>query len=283
MVGNPASGSGNGRQVLDKVRSLLPDAEIVEVSPDDDLTDLLRRAANRANVLAVSGGDGTIACAAPLALEAGIPLAVLPGGTFNHFARDLGIRSVADAVDAINDGHLTRVDIVRLNDDTVVLNTASIGAYPHFVRTRNRLQRKRSRPFATALALTATMRRTRPVRIRVDGELMETSLFLVGNSLYLPSGFAPSRRLRLDDGLLDVRILDVGHRFALARLIGSMLTGRLERSPLYHELQVPEFSFSAVDGPLVVAHDGEIGESYDAVTFRVEYRALCVCTPATPR
>lgn len=283
VVGNPASGSGNGRQVLDKVRSLLPDAEIVEVGPDEDMSDLMRRAASRADVLAVSGGDGTIACAAPLALEAGVPLAVLPGGTHNHFARDLGIRSVADAVGAITDGHLTRIDIVRLNDETVVLNTASIGAYPHFVRTRTRLQRKRSRPFATALALTATMRRTRPVRIRVDGEVMETSLFLLGNSLYLPSGFAPSRRLRLDDGLLDVRILEVGHRFALARLVGSMLTGRLERSPLYHELQVPEFSFSAVDGPLVVAHDGEVGESYDEATFRVEYRALPVYTPVTRR
>lgn len=283
VVGNPESGSGNGRQVLDKVRALLPDAEIIEIGPDDDMPNLLRRAAERADVLAVSGGDGTVACAAPVALEAGVPLAVLPGGTFNHFARDLGIRSVADTVGAIAEGRLTRVDIVRLNDDTVVLNTASIGAYPHFVRTRTRLQHKRSRPFATAVALMATLRRTRPVRIRVDGVVMETSLFLLGNSLYRPSGFAPSRRLRIDDGLLDVRILEVGHRFALARLVGSMLTGRLERSPLYHELQVPEFSFSAVDEPLVVAHDGEVGESYDEATFRVDYRALSVYTPAPRR
>ncbi|WP_431309135.1 bifunctional phosphatase PAP2/diacylglycerol kinase family protein [Gordonia prachuapensis] len=281
VIANPASGSGDAGRMLGEVRSLLPEAEIVELDRDEDIPTVMREASTRAQVLAVVGGDGTVACAAPVALDAGLPLAVFPGGTYNHFARDLGIRSAADTARAIADGALIRVDITRLNDATVVLNTASIGAYPHFVRTRTKLQHKLSRPFATAVALTSTMRRTRPVRIRVDGEVLETSLFLIGNSLYRPSGFAPSRRLRLDDGLLDVRILEVGHRFATLRLIGSLLSGRLERSPLYRELQVPEFSFSAVDRPVVVAHDGEVGESYDEATFRVAYRALPVYAPGS--
>ncbi|NED60834.1 phosphoesterase, partial [Streptomyces sp. SID10244] len=130
-------------------------------------------------------------------------------GTYNHFAKDLGVTTVADTVASLAAGDVMRVDVALLNDDHVILNTASIGAYPHFVRTRSRLQHRWSRPFATAVALAATVRRTRPVRIRVDGTVIETSLFLLGNSLYQPSGFAPSRRVRLDDGLLDVRILEV--------------------------------------------------------------------------
>lgn len=280
LVVNPASGSGTGARVLDEVRSWLPDIEIVEVGDGDDIATLLQDAAARAEVLAVAGGDGTVATAARIAMDADLPLAVFAGGTYNHFARDLGVPTVSATVAALAEGTVQRVDVAVLNDQTVILNTASIGAYPHFVRTRTKLQHKLSRPVATAVAMTSTLRRTKPVRIRVDGRVIETSLFLLGNSLYRPSGFAPSRRIRIDDGLLDVRILEVGHRFALARLLGSLATGRLERSPLYHEMQVPQFSFSAVDDPVVVAHDGEIGETYREATFRVAYRALSVCAPS---
>ncbi|MBS2080061.1 diacylglycerol kinase family protein, partial [Mycobacterium tuberculosis] len=84
-----------------------------------------------------------------------------------------------------------------------------------------------------------------------------------GNSLYLPTGFAPARRTRMDDGLIDVRILEAGRPWARTRILTALALGRLERSPLYHELQVPEFSFSAVDGPTTVARDGEVGDKYD--------------------
>ena len=63
----------------------------------------------------------------------------------------------------------------------------------------------------------------------------------------------------MDDGLIDVRILETGRRFSRLRIVSSLALGRLERSPLYHEMRVPEFTFTAVDGPTVLAHDGEIG------------------------
>ena len=59
-----------------------------------------------------------------------------------------------------------------------------------------------------------TLRHDEPVRIAFDNRVMQTSLFFLGNSAYLPSGFAPSRRTRVDDGLLDVRILETGRRLS---------------------------------------------------------------------
>ncbi|WP_231386651.1 diacylglycerol/lipid kinase family protein [Gordonia polyisoprenivorans] len=119
------------------------------------------------------------------------------------------------------------------------------------------------------------LRHSRPQRIRVDGEDLDVTLFLLGNSMYGSSGFAPARRERLDDGLLDVRFLVAGGRWAFARLVFGLLSGRLQRSRSYREMQVPEFSFSSEE-PVVVAHDGEIGESYREATFTVAYRALKV-------
>ena len=80
----------------------------------------------------------------------------------------------------------------------------------------------------------------------------------------------------MDDGLIDVRILETGRRFARTRILTALVFGRLPSSPLYHEMQVPKFSFSAVDGPTVIAHDGEVGERYDEVSFTAQYRALPV-------
>ena len=63
----------------------------------------------------------------------------------------------------------------------------------------------------------------------------------------------------MDDGLMDVRILETGRRLSKAPALAALALGRLERSPLYHELRVPEFTFRAVDGPTVLADHGEIG------------------------
>lgn len=281
LVINPESGDGSGAETVDEVRAALPAAEIVELDPNsaDDLVGTLRKAADRAEVLAVGGGDGTVACAAGIALEAGLPLAVFPCGTFNHFAKDIGCDTVDRTVEAIRTGSAGYVDLVCLNENQMVINTASIGAYPDFVRRRERLERRIGKPLATVYAMAQTLRRDRSVRIRYDNKTLQTSLFFLGNSVYLPSGFTPTRRARIDDGLIDVRMLETGRPFARLRIVGALLLGRLDRSPLYHEMRVPQFSFSTVDGPTVLAHDGEVGTEVDSATFRVRYRALPVFGP----
>jgi undecaprenyl-diphosphatase len=279
LVINPESGSGTGSRVVDEVRAALPQAEIRELGPDDDPAEVLRSAAARAEVLAIGGGDGTVSTAAAVAVDAGLPLAVFPAGTFNHFAKDIGCGTVAKTVDAVRRGSVACVDVVCLNESRTVLNTASIGAYPAFVRRREKLEKRIGKPLASFYAMLRTLRSERPVRIRYDNKTLLTSLFFLGNSVYLPTGFAPSRRSRMDDGLMDVRILEAGRRFARTRILTALALGRLQRSPLYHELQVPEFSFTAVDGPTTVARDGEVDEAYEHASFVTKYRVLAVFSP----
>ena len=279
LVINPASGSGTGARVLAEAREALPKMEIVELGKDDDLEDVLRAAAGRAEVLAIGGGDGTVAAAAGVALATDRPLAVFPGGTFNHFAKDIGCDTVAQTVAAIRHGLVSCVDVLRLNETGTVINTASIGAYPAFVQTREKLEHKIGKPLAGAYAMFHALRRGEPVRISYDNKTLRTSLFFLGNSSYLPSGFAPARRLRMDDGLMDVRILETERPLATARILTSLVLGRLVRSPLYHELRVPEFSLTAVDGPTLLARDGELSDEVEEANFSVRYRALQVFRP----
>lgn len=284
VVVNPASGSGTGTRVIEAITRDLPDAEVVELAKTDNLEQVLRAAAERAEVLGVGGGDGTVACAAAVAVATGRPLAVFPAGTFNHFAKDIGCDRTATTVRAVRDGSVFCVDLVRFNDTRTVVNTASIGAYPRFVQTRERFEHKIGKPLAAAYAMLHTLRHEQPVRIRYDNKTIQTSLFFLGNSTYVPSGFAPAQRNRMDTGLLDVRILETGRRLSKLRIMTAFVLGQLQRSRLYHEHHVPEFEFSAVDAPTAVAMDGEVDGHHQHARFSAQYRVLPVfCPPGQDR
>ncbi len=102
----------------------------------------------------VSGGDGTVAVAAAAAAETRQELAVLPGGTLNHFATDLGLPTAeaAACLDLAADrGSVRPADLAYVNDHAI-LNTSAVGAYVTFVRTRERLERWSGYRLASLLA-----------------------------------------------------------------------------------------------------------------------------------
>lgn len=280
IVVNPASGSGTGKRVLDEIKQKLPAAQIVILGKSDDSDVVLAEAAGRAKVLGVAGGDGTVCSAASYAMQFDIPLAVFPAGTFNHFAGDLGINSVDDLVNALADGTVTRVDVAYLNDEPF-LNTASAGSYPEFVRIREKYEKRLGKPLAATLAGVRTLRKDLTSRVRYDNNEFDMQLLFVGNSVYDPRGFAPSMRLRMDDGLVDARMLEASGKFSLIKILVALLTGQLSGNKQYHELDVPELDIEILDGPITVARDGEIGEKIDKIRFRVDYRALAVYVPST--
>ena len=272
---NPTSGDGTGARVLDHITQALPAARIVEVTDVDDLPRLAAEAAETSDVLGVAGGDGTVACVARYALAAGLPLAVFPAGTFNHFAKDVGTDTAEATVAAVRDGRAAQVDVLLLNEETVILNTASIGAYPEFVRMRERYENSLRKPVAAIRAALHVLRHSSPVTVTMNGAEVSTLFFFLGNGRYGAPGLFPGRRSRLDDGLIDVRYLTTGHRFETLRLAASLLSGRIRNSRLYQEAQVPEFAIASVE-PIRVAHDGEAGEPTTRADFRLAYRSLRV-------
>ena len=279
LVINPASGSGTGARVVEEVREALPAAEIVELEEGDDLETVLRAAADRAEVLAVGGGDGTVSCGAAVAIESGYRWRSSPAGRSTTSQRTSTATAWPRRRRRSGGAAPPTSTWCASTTSHMVVNTASIGAYPQFVQTREKLEHKIGKPLAGIYAMFHTLRRDEPVRIRYDNKCLQTSLFFLGNSTYLPSGFAPSRRTRMDDGLMDVRILETGRRFSRLRILVSLALGRLVRSPLYHEMRVPEFEFNAVDGSTILAHDGEVSTECTDASFKVRYRVLPVFRP----
>jgi diacylglycerol kinase family enzyme/membrane-associated phospholipid phosphatase len=287
VVVNSGAGKASRSDVAAAIRELLPYAEIVQPGEDDDLVQVMGDAAKRGRALAVAGGDGTVNAAAAAALAADVPLAVFPAGTLNHFARDAGLESLGDAADAIERGQAAAVDVGWIEGDpdrpqgAIFLNTLSVGSYPEIVEMRERLDQYLGKWPAVALASVRVLRRGTPVELEVDGEFRRLWLLFAGNGGYRPSGFAPTYRPNLDDGLLDVRIVDAKSPFARTRLVLALLSGRLGRSKVYEQRYAHDLQLRGTDdsGKLTLARDGEVGDQPPELLLRKHPRRLVVYRP----
>ncbi|SEG15675.1 undecaprenyl-diphosphatase [Actinacidiphila yanglinensis] len=256
-----------------RIAAALPEATVEECTEDDDLVELLERAARAAaregGALGVCGGDGTVGEAAAMAVRHGLPLAVFPGGTRNHFAADLGLLSIELTAAAVEAGRASRVDVARSTgtdgagdggrpgESAHFLNTFSIGAYPDLVRVRERWSRRVGSWPASVLAAVHVLRTCEPVEVVVNGRPRSVWLLFAGNCRYSSWGPAPVRRRDLADGVLDVRMVD-GGPFARTRMMGAALTGALTSSPVYTAAAVPRLRLRVPGTGVHLAHDGEV-------------------------
>jgi diacylglycerol kinase family enzyme/membrane-associated phospholipid phosphatase len=278
VVVNPRSGRDDYDPAAD-IAELLPKAEVLELSEDAGVDELLGEAARsgRAKALGVAGGDGSVAAAAAVALEFGLPLAVVPAGTLNHFARDLGVATPPEAAVAVVRGEAVQVDVAEVNG-VPFLNTASIGSYPEMVERRDRLSGRMGKWAALTVAAAQVLRHGSPVELEVNGRRISAWILFVGNGCYVPRGLSPAWRPRLEDGLLDVQYLQADLRFGRTRAVLATLFGVSEHSRSYAEFQVPELRVRSLSGPQQIAYDGETGESSTEFVFRKRERLTVYCS-----
>lgn len=309
VVVNPAAGAGLIRpDATHELEERLPAAELHLLGDGEDPAAAARDAVARdrpPRVLGVLGGDGTVATVADVARAAGLPLFVLPGGTFNHFARAVGATSLERSIEALRRGEGVRVDVgeLRFGDRApiTVLNTASVGVYPDFVAVRQRLRPRLGKWLASVVAAVRVLRRSDPVRISLDGRTDEVWTLFVAVDPNDPRAAAPLRRRRLGGGLLDVRLLHAGSRprAAASLAFGRRTTGLLRRAHLAPR-RTRAFTAQRVEvvvhprhgQPPGFAHDGEVALTGPAeaaasgrsdgyrTTISIVPRALDVYRPA---
>lgn len=283
---------------MDELRLQLPAMEVKTLPEGGDLVVTLHEAATRGEVLGIAGGDGSVSAAARVAVETGLPLLVVPGGTLNHFAADLEMTQTGDAVRAVQQGSTIRTDVGTICDLSaagvdvrpgagahgalrhVFVNTASLGSYPSFVAIRQRLEPRLGKNAAAVVAIWSVLRTEEPLRAVLNGREVRLAMMLIGSGRYQPHGFVPAWRPRLDDGILDLRLVETSRRFAITRLVASLVTGRSGHGPLYTEVGSAGIDVHLPDGPTELAWDGEIGPGSTDLRFGVARLALTVYQPA---
>lgn len=266
------------------VRAAWPKATIVHPESGTDirhqLADLIAARPESVRALAVAGGDGTVAAVAAVAADHGLPLALVPAGTLNRFARDVGVTSVADADESTENGSAVGIDLGEVEIDgserSWFVNTAGLGGYPEMVRLRERLQPTWRKWPAFVIATVATLVRSRPLPVRLNGEELAIWMLFVGNGTYAPKGFVPSRRPELDTGLLDIRYVRADVRWSRTRFVLAAVTNTLSTSHVYRECDLAVLEVALRDGSRRIATDGEVGEPGTTFRFRSRPSALTI-------
>lgn len=269
---NPGSGSGD--TITDDITAALPDAEFFEPKPDIDFNEQLetRIAASNPSALGVCGGDGTIVSVAESAVRHSLPLAVFPGGTLNHFARDAGVADVASTAEAVERGHAAHVDLASVvvdgSDRAFFVNTATFGGYPDSVRLRERLEGRIGKWPAAAVAMVRVLAAAQPLDITLDGNPLEIWMLFVGNGRYSPSDQVPMSRPSIGSGTLDVRYLPSKPFLSRTRLVLAALTGTLGNSATYVHTSVDRLTVAVAGPDVALATDGEV--TADGRTFEFD-------------
>lgn len=264
LIVNPSSGPRGPEELVEQLSEAWPAAKIERLEEGADLLKVLTDAAAEAAVLGISGGDGSVNAAAQVASDAGLPLLVVPGGTLNHFAAELALFTVEDTIAAGQAGTGELVDVAAIvptgGEPQVFLNAASVGVYPELVAAREKLEERIGKWPALVVSMVKVLREYEPLEIEIDGQRRLTWMLFLGNCAFSPKGFAPTYRTRLDDGLIDVRLVDASHPYSRSRLVAALVLGRLSRSPVLDARQVDEIRVRAIGDEVPPARDGEVGD-----------------------
>ena len=297
VILNVGSGHGDAAACEQEIRAgfeaMGHEHQVVVAGSAAQVREQARRAMEQARthpqVIVAAGGDGTVNLIAGLVVEQDLPFAVIPLGTFNYFARDLGIPlDPRAAAEAIATGHIRRVHVARVNGH-LFLNNASFGLYRQLLEQREHDKRRFGRyKLVAVLSALATVWRFRQVytlRIELDGKSV---------TLRTPMLFFGLNSLQLEKLDLDVAsCTNAGQMAVIAlqpsgpwHLLGLALRGALHGLHDSPELRCHGASQVLVEQPgrrtTRVAVDGETFECTMPLHFAVMRGALQVVVPRTP-
>lgn len=284
---------GSGTDDKSDVRQQLTDAfaaaginaRIHVARNGDELVSLGRQAlASGAQTIVAGGGDGTISAIAAIVAGTEARLGVLPLGTLNHFAKDIGVPlDLAGAVRNLTTGRTAQIDIGEVNGH-VFINNSSLGIYPRLVRMRERIQRQGlSKWRAFAVALYTVLRRYPLVAVRLiaGGQRLvrRTSFVFIGNNEYETASFRMGVRKQLDGARLSIYTAPVRGRFELFKLFVKAFFGRISEQDNFDILSATEASVETRRRTIRVALDGEVKRLRTPLSYRVRPAALRVIVP----
>ena len=283
-AGNAAATHDRGDELRTLFDAAGQRAEIITLRPGQSPVDAARDASTRASIVVAAGGDGTVSGVAAGILESPATLAVLPLGTLNHFAKDLGIPlDLRQAVDVVASGQTARVDAGCVND-RIFINNSSIGVYPDIVQTREELRRAGHRKFTAMVIATFSVLQRYPglsATIDIDGRrrYSRTPFLFVGNNEYATEGLRIGGRTTLNGGKLYVCLAPRTRTRELPLLLMKALVGRAAGSGAFEAVPATTLTVAPRSARIRVALDGEVATMTTPLRYRVLPGALRVVRP----
>ena len=291
VVMNTASGTLSVPEQRDALLVLLRDADlnatVLNVATGGEIAAVLRPHLERGcRTVVAAGGDGTVSTVAAMLAGTETSLGVIPGGTLNHFVKDLKIPlDLAGAVNVIKTGVTKRVDVGTVNGRSF-LNNSGLGLYPEMLLTREQIRRRRGFRKLTALLIAGVLTLLRfpliRVRLEVKGQTVNrrTPFVFVGNNPYEVEGVHFGSRPRIDTGQLCVWVARGPHRFSLLRALIQMAIKGLRGVREMDVLYAGDATIKTRRRTVPVSLDGEVFRLQMPLQYAIRPGALAVIVPA---
>ena len=280
---NPGGGSSGA--VLGILRSdprFAPE-EIEPAAVADRLRALVAAGHRR---VAVCGGDGTVAAAASALTGRDVELAIIPGGTLNHLARDHGVPlEPAAAVENAYAGSVKRIDVAAVNGKEFV-NTSALGAYVSFVIARERFEKSLGYRLATLVAGVRMFARLPrfTVHLETEGVAQQYRATLVFIGVGQRALQAPQLGGRVENGQRGLHVIVVrksGRARLVAFALAALFAGLRTRVDAVDAFLVERCRVDPPPGYRRIATDGEIVDAEPPLEYELRRDALAIVVPAS--
>lgn len=283
LLMNPESGDGKVEQQDLVSRARDRGAEVILLDADADVQELARRAVSEgADLLGVAGGDGTQALVAEVAIEHDLPFLVIPAGTRNHFAMDLGLdrRDAAAALEALGDGVEVSVDVAYAND-RIFVNNVSLGVYAEAVQDPSYREEKARTVLRSVTESMGESSSTDLVCRIPDGtEVKGPQAILISNNPYDTNDVVGmGRRYRIDGGRLGVVVVRLDDASDAAAMIANVERGALDQAAGVWRWTTEEITVASGAADVPSGVDGEALSLASPVRCTIRPRALRVLVP----
>ncbi len=276
VVYNAASGSGFTKMKLKEMTDVAGITVIKWVPVADQFEKQLMPHIHAGKIIAVVGGDGTQRAVAALAEDTNASMAPLPGGTLNHFTKDLGVpQDMAEAIARLPKLKATSIDTASVNDNLFV-NNSSIGLYPSSLLEREKTERIFGKWPAAIRATIRTLIRFRRYVLTVNGQTVRSPFIFLGNSTYKLQKSMLAERSSLTDDTLTLFVLRSSSRLGLVRAaLFDRFTAK-KRTDQFIIDHLKEVVIEAKATELTVSMDGEVMKLKAPLIYKIHPKSLKV-------
>lgn len=236
--------------------------------------DDIKKYCKRGSIIAVCGGDGTVSSLVKPIIESGAVLLPLPGGTLNHFTKDLGVpQTLPEALAQAAKQTVRSVDVASING-RYFLNNSAFGLYPSSLQVRARFEDKLGKWPAAIVGVTRAFFNFHHYTVQLNKKTVSTPFIFIGNNTYELDGMG---RPRLDDGKLFVAVIHASTRRGLFWLFCQALFGQLQTAKNFDTYESSDpVVIKTRRRHVHIAADGELVKVSSPLEYQMHHNKLRV-------
>jgi len=286
FVINPVSGGLNKEALRSKLEIFCQNNQLsaffIKTTGQDDVQKIRKKIEEcRANKVIACGGDGTVNIVGKAALAQSLPLGIIPVGSANGLATELGLQENVDqSLKLIKDGNIIEMDVLKIDPDHLCFHLADVGLNARLVQAFESSPQRGKLAYLRHFIKSLGQKKATRVHVTSDKKDFKAvvEMVILANATKFGTGAIINPQGKIDDGLFETCLVRPFSRLDLLRLFFLSYTGRLNHSKYVKTISVKKAHLK-FSGPLPLQIDGEVIDMVEEVGISLHTRKLKVLAP----